>query len=513
MDKKTIILILLATIVLLLSACALNELPADKKKLEQLKAKEIAHKEDQTKIMDNTQQTNTTKTPDEKLPAQTKPTNEDSHQDNSKKDSSAGRGITVPENFRKFCATHDDCLKYCTINFETGQRCLDVCHDTSYPELCSYLEQFQGKASENKERADAVNAFKNRDQEIISQLPDCNNPKFTVPPADLNDIIEISPLGAINPPGHTLPTPHLYFHISVGQQSTKIVDLKAPADIYIISVSSDSDDLVPERTEYSIGFALCKDVFGYFNHVKEISEELKKELAKDKCETFTDNHGNSCAKKIVYKAAAGTVIGGVGHKQGNFDFGAYDFRKQLGYVNTASYGDLQGKGFGRPRLLYAICPLELYDTETKERFYSKISRTIEPICGDVMQDVPSSLQGSWFYEDGRADMEWSKHLTFGHDSMYSNKAIIAVAGIITRDNAAIKWMFSPKESGTNNRRFSDVKNDGNIYCYDDSSLGSFGTSSGKILVQLTSNTELKIEYKDGSCSGNLAFDKPFSYHR
>ncbi len=342
-----------------------------------------------------------------------------------------------------------------------------------------------------------------KDLEIISKLPDCNNQKFTAFPIDLSEVkYGISPLGNINPPGHTLPTPHMYLHIQGQGESTRTVPLKAPGEVYILDVSSSFDEM-GKIDEYSIGFALCKDVYGYFKHVKGLSEELKKELDNTSCEQMTQNPGGGCNKRPFFKVNPGTVIGEVGHKQGNFDFGAYDYRIKLNYINPSSYGDLSAEGFGRPRLLSVVCPLDLYDEPMKAEIYSKVNGNNNPKCGNVMQDIPGTIQGSWFYNGGRADLEWDKHLTFGYDNEEPSKAIIAISGVI---GDPLRWVFTPSNSGENNRKFEDVKNDGKIYCYDSG-------GSGRLILQLVSDTELKIEYQSGSCGGRLSFSKPFVYAR
>jgi len=331
---------------------------------------------------------------------------------------------------------------------------------------------------------------------LLEKLPDCGDQIYTVTPVDLNEVYEISPLGGIGPPGHTIPTNHMYLHITGGQSSTKIVDLRAPGYIYITSVSSDEDDLVPGRTEYVIRYAVCKDVYGYFNHVKELSAELTSIIADVECEQWTVNPGNICQKNIFEGVSAGTIIGGVGHLQGNFDFGTYDLRKTNDFANPDRYGIVTP---------HIQCPLEYYDDSTKAQFYSKIGRTAEPRCGEIMLDIKGTLQGNWYAEGGTSlsSSGWSGQLAFVKDNIDPSKLIISVGGVISEP---AKWIFTPKTSGLVNRRFSDVTADGNIYCYDQG-------QPGRILVEMTSDTSLQIEAQSGSCSSSLVFDSPTIYDR
>ncbi len=384
------------------------------------------------------------------------------------------------------CSTHEECLNYCPNHIDECQR---LCPQSITSEICNYVRDLASGA-----------LIPDRDKWIFDALPECTGQEFTIPPVDFDKFYEITPLGNIGPPGHTLPTPHMYFHISPGGSTTKTVPFKAPGEIYVIGVSG-SKDL--NQGEFSITFALCKDVFGYFNHVKSLSDEMRSILKDTECDEVTYNPSGGCSRRLVQKMNAGTILGEVGGLQGNFDFGAYDYRVRLSYVNPASYGDLNAKGLGRAKLLSVICPLELYNNETKIRLYSKIARVVEPKCGEVMQDSPEALQGSWFYNNGRADLDWENHLSFVYDNNDPSKAVVAIAGILM-DPA--KWVFTPKSSGLYNRKFSDVTSDGNIYCYDEG-------QSGKIILQMINNTMLNIEYQSGSCTTNLGFVIPKIYKR
>ena len=330
-------------------------------------------------------------------------------------------------------------------------------------------------------------------------IPECTNQILTVPPVDLDEVYEITPLGNLGPPGHTFPTEHMYFHISAGGTSSKRVPLRAPGDVYIVDVTGEQD---VNQGEFSIFFALCQDIYGYFFHVKALSDELKEVVADIECEVWTVNPGNICARRLVYRVDAGTVLGSVGDLQGNFDFGAYDYRATLDYINPWRYGDPEATGRARPRSLSIVCPLDLYDSETRSKLYDELARTANPKCGEVMQDVPGTVQGNWYLATSTS-ADSDGHLAFVYDNHDPSVAVISVGGGFTDFG---KWEFSPQTSGLANRHFSDVTPDGNIFCYDQG-------QPGKILVQLTGETELSIERQDGSCLGTLDFNNPSVYIR
>lgn len=331
------------------------------------------------------------------------------------------------------------------------------------------------------------------EEDSTSQIRECSGQLFTVSPIEVDKINSIYPLGAINPPGHTLPTEHIYLHMTYGGQTTSTTPLRAPGDIYITSISSSSDDIAGDRTEYSIHFALCKDVYGYYNHVKELSDEILSLFENAECVSWSVSEDGYCTKEVFHSVNAGTVIGGVGHLQGNFDLGVHDHRIKNEFANVERYSS---------RTPHIVCPLEYYDEVTKEQLYNKIERTVEPRCGEVMQDVPGTLQGNWFHEDTVIDVDWETNLGFVHDAIDTSKAIISVGGKFME---ASEWEFTEETSGLVNRKFSDVT-PGNVYCYDED-------YTGRIIVQLMNETELKIEYQDGDCTGEFQFNNPTKYYR
>ena len=100
-----------------------------------------------------------------------------------------------------------------------------------------------------------------------------------------------------------------------------------------------------------------------------------------------------------------------------------------------------------------------------------------------------------------------------HENDEPEQSVISIGGVFTESG---RWLFTEKESGQVNRKFSDVTIDDKIYCYQAEipTLPQDPLPSGRIIVQLTSDTELKIEHQDGTCSGGYSStDKAVIYER
>lgn len=328
-----------------------------------------------------------------------------------------------------------------------------------------------------------------------AQIPACAGQEFVTTPIDSQKIISISPLGNLAPPGHTFPTEHMFFHITAGNATTETVSLRAPADVYLTLISI-GHGFTQDPVDYTIYFALCKDVFGYYNHVKELSPELEKLVSETPCMFSGESKDKQCNIQALSRVTNGAEIGRVGRLQGNFDLGLIDFRKRLTFANPERYG---------ARSLYIQCALDYYNAVGKTTLYSKLERS-DGKCGRVDQDVPGTLKGNWFYGSARADMggDWDKYLAFADDNKNPALSVISIGGII---GPAEKWEFTSESSGTKNRAFNDVKPDGQVYCYEASG------KSGRIILELTSAMELKIEKQNESCGSNRAFVNPTTYKR
>ncbi len=361
----------------------------------------------------------------------------------------------------------------------------------------TYEENYNTNAGQsNPEKP--LNTFRNAPELPSEQeqqiLPDCTGKIFTNTPIDLSKATEITPLGNLGPPGHTFPTEHTFIHITAGGATTETVPLYSPADSTLLLISF-GHGMTQDPVDYTLWFALCKDVIGYYNHVKEISPELQNVVEKNNCMFQGETKDTRCNIEAFEPIKAGSAIGKVGRLQGNFDFGLIDLRTTLSFANPSRYGK---------RSLHIQCPFNYYDNTMKESFFSLIARTDADKCGKTAQDAPGTLKGNWFYANARADMgtDWDKYLAFVQDNKDPTTSVISIGGIFTE---AGKVEFKPSSTGLINREFSQVTPDGNIYCYE--------AQPSRIIVQMTSNTEIKIEKQSGSCNGNFAFSNPKTYNR
>ena len=348
----------------------------------------------------------------------------------------------------------------------------------------------------------------------------CRNENiFITLPIDPVKLLSVTPLGNINPPDHTTPTDHVYLVIKVNNEvhpdlATKVF---APADLIISTITKQqvkqNGKVINE--DYTLDFSPCKDIKSKFGHVTKLSPGLVSlfEQQKTNCQTNVprpENEYTYCRAELNFQMNAGEEMGEAGGGSATgLDFWAIDMRTpELTFANPKRYNSYE---------LHTICAIDLFAKNKqailKEKFgrYEK-RRTLEPLCGKLNQDVVGTVAGNWMTGPGFIEMpeSWSKSISFVHDNVDPNIGILSIGGTIT---IPMKIQFNPVSTGTTNREFSQVQ-DAGLYCYEGQSISKqAGQRSGRVLVQLSGSSKLKVEYQSEDCSHPFHFLSPTLYQR
>lgn len=338
--------------------------------------------------------------------------------------------------------------------------------------------------------------------QIPKGLANCGAaPMLTVSPIDIASIRDLTPLGNLNPPAHTLPTDHLYFYAQFTGTREQI-PVRSPGDVVVSEVGRRTRLTgAPSVTEYSMVFFPCADLNLYFGNVVLTTEleALIGPFAQCQQSSAGGNTFESCTKRVNIKLTAGILIGSMGGDNGNtIDFGGYDRRvPQLAFINPArSYG--YGTEFGHNR---SICPIDYFVPSVVSSLRPKfgndrLRRTMEPLCGTIMQDVPNTAQGRWFFNESMQD---DQHLALAHDNVDPRIAVISV-GTSIPSLPTRYWGFTPAATGRVNADFSRVTADGQSYCYQ--TFVGATSPIRHVLIQLISATRVRIEGFTGALCGD-----------
>lgn len=353
--------------------------------------------------------------------------------------------------------------------------------------------------------------------------PSCPDPVLTTAPTINNENLQnLVPLGNISPPGHYLPTPHIYYILKRGADDLPLkTKIFSPADVRIENISYIEDTRQGQlvAADYKVSMVPCKQVHIYFDHIVQLAPKLETawKAGKPSCSESTfggNNVGRYCNMNINLTLKSGEEIGvaGGGTPTG-WDFGATDTRQTpLQFANQKRY---------QKNDLHNICPIDLFPKEIKDNLYQFFGneyrkRTEEPVCGTIMQDVPGSAQGNWFDGKGKNyELErQQKSLALIHDN-FDPKMGIFVVNSKTLGISEQKLTFSPKNSGTINREFSEVKNGDLVYCYQDEGIGHPPENSRplSILIRLKNKDELEVGTRNSSCDPNSSLSSSLLFKR
>ena len=331
----------------------------------------------------------------------------------------------------------------------------------------------------------------------------CNgNEYFSVSPLKPEDIATILPLGNFNPPGHTFPTRHLYLHIrESGADTPAKVPLFAPGDITLTQIRSSEHN---NSSDYSLYFSHCSQIKAYFGHVSDITQKLKDAFKEpfEKCDSYSTGGSSykSCDKNISLTFKAGEEIGTTGgnSKQRALDFGLVDYRTSLTFANQNRWKIDEYQN-------HMVCALDYFNAGTADPLRSKLGyykskRTTAPVCGEVNQDVPGTASGVWFKKGTTNTYPEDPHLTLAKDNVNPSLGVFSIGNSLNLSSGI--YYFNPAGSGQTNREFKGVTTDNNLYCYEPNDNSGNRLLGTIILVQLTSQTNLKIEKQSSNSCGS-----------
>lgn len=184
---------------------------------------------------------------------------------------------------------------------------------------------------------------------------------LTVSPIDQGTIRWITPLGNLNPPGHTVPTDHIYFYFADPDAretaDARRTDFFAPGDGTVTtvlgSVGAESKVFVRQTSTFQY----------YLDHLI-LSEPLTR--------------GS--------KVTAGQRLGTTGTAFG-IDLGVINESLTLNFVMPSRY---------IADTIHADAPLKYFSEPLRGQLYARVQRLGADLDGKIDYDIAGRLSGSWF---------------------------------------------------------------------------------------------------------------------
>jgi hypothetical protein len=298
---------------------------------------------------------------------------------------------------------------------------------------------------------------------------------LTVSPIDTSQVIAASPLGSLAPPGHVLPTDHVYISFVDPWNGNQFANDCSKRPIRAAGAGVVDFILATEaRGDTKVDVQMTKTFHYYYDHVLLLPWV-----------------------KLGTHVAAGDTIGTTTGFCPSFDLGVWDTDvTPPHYVNTARYAG---------QTLHVVSPYKYMSAELQQLYYSR-SRLFEgvPIDKDGRTDfgVPGHLAGDWFHSSLPIDAGvnggpdgWPRSIAFAY-YWYDRSPRVSIGGTIAPPGLA--------KIGPTDPDFAAVDPSSGVVAYQlTATQGALG--NGWLLVQMTASDKIRIEFFAGATTRPAAF--------
>ncbi len=296
---------------------------------------------------------------------------------------------------------------------------------------------------------------------------------FTVLPVTPAPGLSLTALGSLNPPGHVLPTDHVYSYagdLTTYPQST----VGTPArNVYMPATGALFLKLQPSGTDWKLMFRVTDNFYFYLDHVTP---------------SINPNVGD-----IIQ---AGTLIGTSAPGM-TLDLGAFDQSvTHDGFLTPARYPF---------QTLHYVSPWKYFAAALQPAIYAQVYRAPNATDKDGKVDlsVAGELVGDWFLQGMPADSSydaygWARTVAFVYDYYDPSQVRISIGGTI---GAANVWAVDPSTP-----RPETVTMASGLVIYPLINEFDGGPPVGRLLVQMTSASQITIELFMGSAANQTQFD-------
>ena len=249
----------------------------------------------------------------------------------------------------------------------------------------------------------------------------CEPDKFPSPPADLDEILYILPMGGTHG-DHVAPVDHIYLiEEHAMEPGEPRVEVYSPQDGVITHIqhmgSFQGDQNTDPFDDYYVMIKHSCGLTSIFIHIDRLSPKVA---------AVAPAWGGS--KSVNVPLEAGEIIG---IYSGSLDYLIQDSSVTNNLINPDSY-----KSF--PERLNVQDPLPYFEESVRTRLIGLSVRTEEPIGGLIDYDVDGTLLGTWFREgtNGWAGLNheryWADHLAIVYDELDPDHVVISI-GTYTGD--------------------------------------------------------------------------------
>jgi hypothetical protein len=287
-------------------------------------------------------------------------------------------------------------------------------------------------------------------------------------PIDTSAIEYIAPLGNLSPPGHNVPTNHIYFYNRLNNPSAPASVVVAPAAGTVSQITSHGSDAKIEVQATGWRY--------YLDHIVLDAATVQGETL-----------------------SAGQRVGMTGTAAYAIDFGLVNPSVTLAFANPARYYD---------EFINADDPLKFFNEPLKTTLYGLVHRIAADKDGKVCYDATGRLIGSWFVQgvavsDTFLPQNNAKQLAFVYSSYDGTSIRISIGGTL-----AMNGLFGVQSGATDPANVSTGSDKVTYQLYATSSNSGTlnGGQAGLLIVQMTDDSTIRVEAFATSTETNADFD-------
>ena len=245
---------------------------------------------------------------------------------------------------------------------------------------------------------------------------------FTVAPINYPDFVYDTPLGSLNPPGHTVPTDHVYFYW---------VD---PAN----RTPGDMDSL---RTVYAPGSGIVDWMLPRTSTLADTKIEVK---MTNTFRYYIDHLLLDSAITIGTRIKAGQRMGLTSPEAYAIDLGVTNDDVVLrGFIVPDRYGNS----------VHADSPYKYFVQPLRDSLYAKNTRIGPDKDGKIDYDIAGRLVGGWFLkglpvgDSTMAPTGWTRHLAFVYDMNIPGAVRVSIGGVMSMTGVFALFQNTPDPAG------------------------------------------------------------------
>ena len=357
--------------------------------------------------------------------------------------------------------------------------------------------------------------------------------------APIEDILSISPLGAITAPGEPLPAPYIRINTRKGdsiferRETTALAPARADVTAIERRLTNTADG--PAET-WTVHFSVCDNIAFYYDRLDHLDTDLLKRAGG--LAAFTEIGGpEHLALKTRIRINRGDAIGA----SDGFDVGLHDATvKPTTLARPERYSSnpyARAAVFDTPpELLKAItldqtkarCALDYMDAKIQNTWTEKLGDAYgmrrakgNNACRTALVDIPGTAQGAWFTDSSHnAATSKVSAIALGADTIDQSRLIFSLHGRVKsltpeliglapmlveqREEAAKDFFTFEKGEGRINTPFALVS-EGKVHCYNRLRANFVGPQlTGVVLLETSTSEEgaalMKIEARGDALS-------------